>query len=498
MNAPPNVAVRHLTAWWPVLLVGLLFAALSWGYLATRKTITLVIDGQAHIVRVHAATPGDLVAELGISFREGDAIEPAWASSLVDGAKVRLQHAGEVVVLADGREQRLRSHALPAAQIVAAAGVDLQREDRIYVNGRAWSPQARVPLQPTRLSAWPPSDDDRRPRQGRAYAQEPAAAAQSAVAWAWQAEWIIQVRRAVPITVLDGGVTAQLHVSAPTVQSALTEAGLSLLPEDDTSPPRHTPLSAGMRIRVRRATPVVVEVDGGVRHARVLAHNVGAALAALGVSLGHADRLTPEPNTELSDGTHIRVVRIREDVVVERVAIPYDTQVQRDASMIRYQRRVVQPGQPGRKLVTARVTYEDGREVHRQVISEVRESDPVTEIVVRGTQPLVWSDLPSGGAPQEYVRVLRMYATSYTAASAGKPVGSPGFGITATGLRLRTGIVAVDPRVIQLGTRLYIPGYGYALAADTGGAIKGNIIDLGFSDGEYRSWHNWVDVYVLP
>ena len=71
-------------------------------------------------------------------------------------------------------------------------------------------------------------------------------------------------------------------------------------------------------------------------------------------------------------------------------------------------------------------------------------------------------------------RSLTVEATAYTSQD-------PGVGtITATGATLRHGIIAVDPRVIPLGTKLYVPGYGYGVAADTGGAIKGNKIDLAY------------------
>jgi 3D (Asp-Asp-Asp) domain-containing protein len=62
-------------------------------------------------------------------------------------------------------------------------------------------------------------------------------------------------------------------------------------------------------------------------------------------------------------------------------------------------------------------------------------------------------------------------------------------GLTASGIPVRRGVVAVDPRVIPLGTRMYVPGYGRGIAADVGSAIKGRIIDLWMSStAEARIW----------
>jgi 3D (Asp-Asp-Asp) domain-containing protein len=89
--------------------------------------------------------------------------------------------------------------------------------------------------------------------------------------------------------------------------------------------------------------------------------------------------------------------------------------------------------------------------------------------------------------------MLRMVATAYTASCYGCS------GITALGYHAGHGIVAVDPRVIPLGTHLFIPGYGPAIAGDTGGAIKGSRIDLGFNSfsDALQFGRREITVYVL-
>jgi 3D (Asp-Asp-Asp) domain-containing protein len=79
-------------------------------------------------------------------------------------------------------------------------------------------------------------------------------------------------------------------------------------------------------------------------------------------------------------------------------------------------------------------------------------------------------------SPLKVKRVIAVTATAYTANCKGCS------GITATGINLKKHpnmkVIAVDPKVIKLGTRVYVDGYGYAIAADKGSAIKGNRIDV--------------------
>jgi 3D (Asp-Asp-Asp) domain-containing protein len=103
----------------------------------------------------------------------------------------------------------------------------------------------------------------------------------------------------------------------------------------------------------------------------------------------------------------------------------------------------------------------------------------------------------ANGVPFRYSKLLVMTATAY---SPEEPALKKWGGITYTGVKAKKGIVAVDPKVIPLGTKLYVEDYGYVLAADTGSAIKGNRIDLCYETlAEMNSYHHWrkVKVYIL-
>jgi 3D (Asp-Asp-Asp) domain-containing protein len=139
--------------------------------------------------------------------------------------------------------------------------------------------------------------------------------------------------------------------------------------------------------------------------------------------------------------------------------------------------KLIAQGRPGLAEVRVQYAQRDGGKVHQQILSTrvIRKAEP--RIVAQGIGPSTLAAFEARGVIQmESVArgAIRMMATAYTAGSAG------GDGMTASGRHAGFGIVAVDPRIIPLGSRLYIPGYGVAIAGDTGGAIVGHRIDLGF------------------
>jgi 3D (Asp-Asp-Asp) domain-containing protein len=157
--------------------------------------------------------------------------------------------------------------------------------------------------------------------------------------------------------------------------------------------------------------------------------------------------------------------------LVLREPIPYTTLRKATSQLRSGTSRTVQSGKNGEKESTYQVyTRPDGVELRREIVQSriLKHSRP--EIVEEGRQ----EPLPSRGYFSGR-RVVTMVATTYDPYNCG----GSGSGRTSTGLKGGYGVVAVDPHFVPLGTRLYIEGYGYAVAADTGGAIKGNRIDLG-------------------
>ncbi len=295
----------------------------------------------------------------------------------------------------------------------------------------------------------------------------------------------------------DQGLTWETQGQAVTVGEALAKAGVELRRGDVTRPGLNDPLISGGHVYVVRARKVDLEIAGKTLSLYTQAATVAAALAQAKVHLTSHDLVEPPLGTPLDHDLTVRITRINEERVTINEPIPYRTEYVADNSIVIGDQRFVQAGIPGQLKRIEYIRYVNGQEVKRTVVNGWIDVLPQTRIVHYGTKA-VFRVLETADGPVEYWKKMRVWATWYNAASSGKPLGHPAYGITRSGLQLKKGIVAVDPRVIPLLTNLYIPDYGYALAADTGGGIIGKWVDMGFADHETPTWiTGWADIYFL-
>jgi resuscitation-promoting factor RpfB len=230
-------------------------------------------------------------------------------------------------------------------------------------------------------------------------------------------------------------------------------------------------------------------VDGSQVELLTTSDNIAEALAHNGIPLQGLDYTVPPADEPIPHNGLVHLVRVEEIITLETETIPFSLEYQPVADLDLDQRAIVEPGLYGLVVKRIRTRVEDGEPVMQQVEDEFITRLPQPRVIGYGTR-IVPRTLDTPQGPMQYWRALDMYAVSYNPTSAGG-------NITASGLPLRKGLVAVDPRYIPLGTRLYIPGYGEALAADTGGGVRGRIIDLGYSDDDYEHWSSNVTVYFL-
>lgn len=287
------------------------------------------------------------------------------------------------------------------------------------------------------------------------------------------------------------------------LKDALSANDIVVGPKDKTTIGLDSKINNNDKIYIKKAVNVEVEVDGKKLAVHSAENDVGTMLPAEGIKINEYDKVSPSRDESLKDGLTVAVTRVETKIIKESKPIDYATVTKKDNDLEEGRNKVIQEGKPGEKVITTRVVYENGKEVSKKVISEVVTKKPVEKLVAMGTLGVY---TPSRGSSVRYSNVMRMRATAYTAdyASTGKGPGDYGYGITATGTVARRNnggysSIAVDPRVIPLGTKVYVEGYGYAIAEDTGGAIKGDKIDVFFdSNSEVNNWGvKWVNVYIV-
>ncbi|MFB3879912.1 MAG: 3D domain-containing protein [Armatimonadota bacterium] len=257
---------------------------------------------------------------------------------------------------------------------------------------------------------------------------------------------------------------------------------LAAVCDNDAAPPRSAEAAPFHQVSVL--------ADGNTVGLSTSASTVRALLAQLGLELGPLDRTNAPLNAPLADGMEIRISRVSRRQIVEELVIPAKTVVLAEPDLPVGFTKILTHGNDGLVRRLWRVWEKDGEETSRGVVREEVLAQAKDTVVLRGAQ-----DSPTRGG--NWRRPLVMTATAYDPGP--RSCGKHADGYTATGVKAQKGVVAVDDRVIPMGTRMYIPGYGFAVAADRGSAIKGMRIDLCYNTyAEAKQFgRRKVKVYLL-
>ncbi|MGE6489929.1 ubiquitin-like domain-containing protein [Paenisporosarcina sp. NPDC076898] len=345
----------------------------------------------------------------------------------------------------------------------------------------------------------------------------------------------VGTKQTVALTV--NGKQQEVHTHADTVGALLNEQDIQVSNADLVSPSLNTKIEEGLSIKWEQAKKITITVDGKKQMIQTTADQVSEVLAEAKIEVSEQDKLTPGldakvgPDTNIAiekafqvtlvDGVNemkvwststtvadflkqqeiqmnefdrveqrmdelvipndvIQVVRVEKVTDVVEAATNFAVETRKDKNLLKGKEKVVQEGKQGSIKRTYEIISENGKQVARILKGEEVISEPAKKVVAVGTKVVTASvsrgTSSSDSSSEPDGKEFYVSATAYTAYCNGCS------GITATGIDLRSNphlkVIAVDPRVIPLGSKVWVEGYGHAVAGDTGGAIKGMKIDL--------------------
>ncbi|WP_257985583.1 G5 and 3D domain-containing protein [Bacillus sp. V5-8f] len=293
--------------------------------------------------------------------------------------------------------------------------------------------------------------------------------------------------------ITENGTEKQVASTVDTVEELLKEQRLNLTGYDKVTPSLDTKLHSKIKISIERAFPLKLVVGGNHRQVWSTSTTVADFLRQQGVKLNKLDRVEPGLGEDVKAGIAINVIRVEKVTDVVEEPVEFEVITKKDSSLVKGKEKLISAGKNGLVSRQYTVVKENGKEINRQLLSETMIERKEDKVVAIGTKSLATNVLlgEKGG------RELFVSSTAYTAGCNGCS------GITATGINLRSNpgakIIAVDPGVIPLGSKVFVEGYGYAIAGDTGGAIKGHKIDVFFSSTSqaYRWGRKKVKITVM-
>lgn len=342
----------------------------------------------------------------------------------------------------------------------------------------------------------------------------------------------VEAGRVREVTLTVDGEVREVAAVGSTVGEMLDRMGVKYPAGSILEPARDTRIEEGMEISLKRMKTIVFYVDGEGEKVKTTAGDVSEFLNERKIELGSDDVIYPDATSKLNDQSVVVVTHV--DVEHEEVeeTIPMRIKLVSASELPKGEREVVEEGSDGRRIAVYEITTKGGIEARSQLLSSTvieparerviklgRADEDELERIKREEERKLEEERAqaaaarekeeakkkeeakqnengeqtqnqnqneqngqnanqgeaNGNKPANTVATYTMEATAYDdSVEQNGPYGP----YTASGTRLRPGVVAVDPSVIPLGTKLYVEGYGYAVAEDTGGAIKGMKIDL--------------------
>lgn len=331
---------------------------------------------------------------------------------------------------------------------------------------------------------------------------------------------LMQVTKEFRVHLMLEGEEHVVLSKAASVGELLRSEGVDLKADTFVSEPLDAKLSTDMKISVIHPKTVKVIVGNQELEVSSFSKNVSEILMRAGLELDQDDYTEPPIFSELEDGQSIEVFQVGKFEETVEDEIPFGSTERINKELNKGKQKEIQAGVNGKKKTVYEVVFVNGQMKERRMVSEQVVQKPVDRIVEKGAKPLIVASRSkdthrrikdvegtgevgkdgqlSDGTP--YKKVLMMSSTAYD----NSPGQNGGYTRTAMGTPLRKGVIAVDPSVIPLGTRVYVenldgyPDYGYAIAEDVGSAIKGNRIDVCMGSGPTKPYgRRKVRVYIL-
>ncbi|MED4404178.1 G5 and 3D domain-containing protein [Metabacillus fastidiosus] len=307
----------------------------------------------------------------------------------------------------------------------------------------------------------------------------------------------IEYEASIPVEITLDNERRTIWTTAETVKDLIEEEKIAIAEHDKVSSSLDTKIKKNMAINIEKAISLTLNVGGEQQQVWTTSTTVADFLKEKNVKLNDLDKIEPALTEKLNGKDVITVTRVEKvtDVVEEPIA--FNTVTKKDHNISKGKEKVIDPGEKGKQEKHYEVIIENGKEVSRKLIKMEKLKDSKDRVVAQGTKVEQQATQVSRGGTSSGGKEMYVTATAYTASCNGCS------GTTRTGLNLRANpnakVIAVDPSVIPLGSKVHVEGYGYAIASDTGGAIKGNKIDVFVPDTAtaYRWGNKRVKIKII-